>query len=146
MLSSYVRTIFSPRFSTVARRLQTFPRPLAVSFPPHKRACLLMHLPRNLSSSLPVPPTCLPTAINSSTTDHDQEIKNKMYIEFTCKKCNHRSKKYFSKQAYQKGIVIIRCDGCENLHLIADNLGWIKDGHWKIEDAVKVDYKTVYVA
>ncbi|KAF7259765.1 hypothetical protein EG68_06613 [Paragonimus skrjabini miyazakii] len=146
MLLPCVRTIFSRRFSTIAHRFQTFPRLLAVSFPPYKRVCLLVHLPRTLCSSLPVPPARLPIATNSSTTDHDQEVKNKMYIEFTCKKCNHRSKKYFSKQAYQKGIVIIRCEGCENLHLIADNLGWIKDGHWKIEDAVKVDYKTVCIA
>ncbi|KAA3677014.1 mitochondrial protein import protein ZIM17 [Paragonimus westermani] len=145
MLSPYVRTVFSLRFSTVAHRLQTFPRPASVSFQPYKRACLLLHIPRTLCSS-PHAPTRLPIAINPATTDHDQEVKNKMYIEFTCKKCNHRSKKYFSKQAYQKGIVIIRCDGCENLHLIADNLGWIKGGHWKIEDAVKVDYKTVCVA
>ncbi|CAH8480397.1 unnamed protein product [Dicrocoelium dendriticum] len=54
-------------------------------------------------------------------------------------KCNHRSQKHFSKHAYEKGIVIIRCDGCQNLHLIADNLGWIVDGHWKIEDVIKVD-------
>ncbi|KAF5395205.1 Zf-DNL-domain-containing protein [Paragonimus heterotremus] len=146
MLLPYVRTVFSRRFSTVAHRLQTFPRPLTVFSQFYKRVYLPVNLPRTLYSSLPVPPTCLPIAINSPTTDHDQEVKSKMYIEFTCKKCNHRSKKYFSKQAYQKGIVIIRCDGCENLHLIADNLGWIKDGHWKIEDAVKVDYKTVCVA
>ncbi|KAI9002261.1 DNL zinc finger-domain-containing protein, partial [Gaertneriomyces semiglobifer] len=48
----------------------------------------------------------------------------KMIIGFTCKVCNHRQHKYMSKKAYTKGVVLIRCDGCKNLHLIADNLGW----------------------
>jgi hypothetical protein len=29
-----------------------------------------------------------------------------------------------SKQAYTKGVVIIKCDGCKSLHLMADHLGW----------------------
>ncbi|KAJ3100321.1 hypothetical protein HDU97_002361 [Phlyctochytrium planicorne] len=29
-----------------------------------------------------------------------------------------------TKQAYEKGVVIIQCDGCKNRHLIADHLGW----------------------
>ena len=29
-------------------------------------------------------------------------------------------------------MVLIRCDGCDNLHLIADNLGWFEnDGVYK---------------
>ena len=29
-----------------------------------------------------------------------------------------------SRQSYEKGVVIVRCFTCKNLHLIADRLGW----------------------
>lgn len=31
-------------------------------------------------------------------------------------------------------MVIIRCEGCQNLHLVADNLGWFEEGGVNIED------------
>lgn len=55
----------------------------------------------------------------------------KMRLVFTCKKCNTRNDKLMSKHAYEKGIVIVRCDGCEKLHLIADNLDWFKNPQGK---------------
>lgn len=71
---------------------------------------------------------------NSSALSNDEngqqklgKIQGTLYLEFTCNKCEFRSKKTISKQAYQEGVVLIRCDGCENLHLIADNLGWFRD-------------------
>ncbi|KOC62656.1 DNL-type zinc finger protein [Habropoda laboriosa] len=55
------------------------------------------------------------------------KVEGKIKVMFTCKKCNYRNGKIISKIAYEKGVVIIRCDGCKNNHLIADNLGWFAE-------------------
>ncbi|KAJ4970516.1 hypothetical protein NE237_003615 [Protea cynaroides] len=43
---------------------------------------------------------------------------------FTCKVCETRSVKTVCRESYEKGVVVARCGGCDNLHLIADRLGW----------------------
>ncbi|RVW27542.1 DNL-type zinc finger protein [Vitis vinifera] len=43
---------------------------------------------------------------------------------FTCKVCETRSVKTACRESYERGVVVVRCDGCSNLHLIADRLGW----------------------
>jgi len=60
-----------------------------------------------------------------------------MVASFTCKKCETKNTKKFSKQTYQEGIVLIQCDGCKGLHLIADNLGWFEDENTNIEQILK---------
>lgn len=54
------------------------------------------------------------------------KITPKFYLAFTCKVCGERVKKTISRQAYEKGVVIVKCQGCSNNHLIADNLDWFK--------------------
>ena len=53
-------------------------------------------------------------------------------MAFTCCKCETKQARTFSKESYNKGVVLLRCGGCDNLHLIADNLGWFRDGSTNI--------------
>ncbi|GAA5969421.1 hypothetical protein JCM8115_003243 [Rhodotorula mucilaginosa] len=38
--------------------------------------------------------------------------------------CGHRSSHEFSRNSYEKGVVIVQCPQCNNRHLIADHLHW----------------------
>lgn len=51
----------------------------------------------------------------------------KLAIVYTCNVCQTRAVKQFSERAYTSGVVLVRCPGCQNLHLIADRLGYIDD-------------------
>ncbi|KAG0275965.1 Threonine synthase-like 1 [Linnemannia exigua] len=91
--------------------------------------------------------TTSPAAAGSIDDDIQPQQKNpippntdpkaRMLIGFTCTVCNHRSHKTMSKHAYQHGVVIMQCDHCKNRHLIADHLGWFKNGGVTVEDLVK---------
>jgi protein import protein ZIM17 len=77
---------------------------------------------------------------NSTTTARvSQKLPEapRMLISFECNECNTRNTKYMSKQAYASGVVLIECEGCQNRHLIADNLGWFGDKSRNIEDIMK---------
>ncbi|XP_021897713.1 uncharacterized protein LOC110814539 isoform X2 [Carica papaya] len=50
--------------------------------------------------------------------------RHDLLMVFTCKVCDTRSIKSACRESYEKGVVVARCPGCNNLHLIADRLGW----------------------
>ena len=41
------------------------------------------------------------------------------------------------QRAYNEGLVIVRCYGCDNLHLIADRLNWFEEGNVDVYDLLK---------
>ncbi|KAL1922234.1 uncharacterized protein VTP21DRAFT_9773 [Calcarisporiella thermophila] len=74
------------------------------------------------------------------STTNDEESKpdqGRYLISFTCKVCHTRTAHTMSKQAYHNGVVLIQCPSCQNRHLIADHLGWFRDGSTTIEDLMR---------
>lgn len=92
---------------------------------------------RAFSAKLPVPGVEPPAPLSVPLTGVMKSQSGIYAMFFTCKVCNTRSGKTFSKDAYHKGVVIIRCDGCQKLHLVADNLGWFRDKKVTVEDLAR---------
>lgn len=88
------------------------------------------------SFALPPPTNFVDTSTASNKAEFKASVSGKLLLKFTCKKCDSKNSKTISKHAYTKGVVIVRCDGCSNNHLIADNLNWFTDmnGKKNIED------------
>ena len=55
---------------------------------------------------------------------------------YTCGQCGTRSAKRVSKRSYFHGVVLVRCDGCKALHLVADRKGWFDDKPIGLEELV----------
>ncbi|KAL4575211.1 hypothetical protein LXL04_022053 [Taraxacum kok-saghyz] len=81
------------------------------------------------SSSKSNSTTVIPSEIEKTevTFTAKSELKisprHDLAMMFTCKVCETRSVKTISRESYEKGVVVARCGGCNNYHLIADHLG-----------------------
>ncbi|WCJ19304.1 DNL-type zinc finger protein [Euphorbia peplus] len=60
---------------------------------------------------------------HSATSSLKVSPRHDLAMIFTCKVCETRSVKTTCRESYEKGVVVARCDGCNNLHLMADHLG-----------------------
>ncbi|KZP08293.1 zf-DNL-domain-containing protein [Athelia psychrophila] len=109
--------------------------------------------PEALSLSSPPPSSSSTESSDASKTVQrlkTDPLEPRLSITFTCTapECTTRSSHTFTKQAYEKGVVLVQCPGCKNRHLIADNLHWFEDSteHGRlrnIEDIMKARGETV---
>ena len=60
-----------------------------------------------------------------------------LLMAYTCAKCDTKQARTFSRHSYEHGVVLIRCQSCDSLHLIADNLGWFEDEKVNIEEIMR---------
>jgi len=75
------------------------------------------------------------TTMETPAAEELLQLSPSRYIEFNCSICSEKVAQSFHKPANEKGVVIIRCSGCQNLHLISDNfIGYSERG---VEDLAR---------
>ncbi|KAL2827142.1 mitochondrial import protein Zim17 [Aspergillus cavernicola] len=87
-------------------------------------------------------PSPLTDRSSDPETDARNEAENRLRREqepayqltFTCKPCGDRSSHRISKHGFHRGTVLIRCPGCENRHVISDNLKIFLDNTKNLDD------------
>ena len=84
-----------------------------------KPSCDLANVPSRIEST-----SSSSSLKYSAVSNLRTSSRHDLAMIFTCKVCETRSVKTVCRESYEKGVVVARCGGCNNLHLIADHLGW----------------------
>lgn len=123
-----VHFLIFPSFIAVTRDFHSCPKSFSSTYERYTRSLQTLAetstknpSENEISSSVEPNEEAASVRVNSDlkvSTRHD------LAIIFTCKVCDTRSIKTVCRESYTKGVVVARCDGCNNLHLIADRLGW----------------------
>ncbi|KAL3650006.1 hypothetical protein CASFOL_006409 [Castilleja foliolosa] len=93
------------------------------------------------ATTQPIENPVIPVPKTNQTSSIVQQVNSKLISSekqdhamiFFCKSCNVRSVKIVCRDSYDKGVVIARCDGCNDLHLLVDRLGLVGE-HASIEE------------
>ncbi|KAE8776788.1 hypothetical protein D1007_50520 [Hordeum vulgare] len=62
--------------------------------------------------------------------------RRSLLIQFTCNKCDARTKRLINRVAYERGTVFLQCAGCQAYHKFVDNLGLIVEYDLRDENGV----------
>jgi hypothetical protein len=130
---------------TLAHYKLVRPKPLSARFEREKILQGFSPLSRACASSRGVddrPPSR--TAVHKSAwaPPKSPSTNPKLYMVFTCANCETRAVKSFSKSAYEKGVVLVQCPGCQKQHVIADHLGWFGE-HSTVEEILRMKGESV---
>jgi mitochondrial protein import protein ZIM17 len=90
--------------------------------------------------------TFTPSSSSNGQPDCDRpqsaSTNSKLFMVFTCVNCDTRAVKSFSKRAYEKGVVLVQCPGCQKRHVIADHLGWFGE-HKDVDEILRAKGESV---
>ncbi|KAM0849963.1 hypothetical protein ACQ4PT_053374 [Festuca glaucescens] len=62
--------------------------------------------------------------------------RRSLLVQFTCNKCDARTKRLINRVAYERGTVFLQCAGCQVYHKFIDNLGLIVEYDLREENEV----------